>query len=831
MTFDEAKDNIISYKKLLGNYKDDNLSESDTRSKIIDSILINLLGWDEHDIIREGHIDSGFYDYRLSIAGFNVIIEAKKQYCEFKIPNLSKKSVKLKSIYEENKSVFDQIRNYLSDVGCDTGIITNGRQFIIAKLINNNGVSWKDNKCIIFNGLEEIEKNFIEFWNCLSKESIIKNGGINILQISDLQFSKTILSTIPDKDNEITRNDIASKIAPIISKIFGQIYNYDNSDNDMDFIKECYVENKEVIKNKAELNGLFCDNAPPLNGVIKARNQESIIKQINSSISTKEEISRSVPTPKPIIIIGTRGAGKTTFINFLFERDSKDNTITKFPYVYINLMKYYEVNKNLDFELIANDAISLFSQKYPEYDIYSTKVLKRIYIKEINNNDKGIWSFYKTDDVKIYNEKLSIFFEQKLSNNIEHLKALNLYLTKEIHKRIILVFDNADQLNDDIQEKVFLYACSLNVNARFGVFISLREGYYYKWRTMPPFNAFDSFVYHIASPDYGLVLQKRINYAIKCINEKNSNISGVTSDGKNLQIQGGQIAEFFEGIRNSLFGEYDSPILEFIRFNTFPNIREGLNLFKTFLISGYTDVDEYILRVIFNNRNNTITIPIHEFAKTIGLENKKYYNHSTSLINNLFYPKNNNRDYFIKIWLLKRFEEQFQGNLNKFISYNQLVEEFKEYGYKEDLINQELEYLISNGFIDTDSDLADIKWTKLPDENFSMTIMAKGLFYIQTMICKFYYWELITQDTPIFNLEIFNELKILFPIIDNKGKRDLKMRLDFVNKFIEHLKSQEQQMQPSALRQKYGLITDYIMTNGLKQEMDLIMKKVNIKNV
>ena len=142
---------------------------------------------------------------------------------------------------------------------------------------------------------------------------------------------------------------------------------------------------------------------------------------------------------------------------------------------------------------------------------------------------------------------------------------------------------------------------------------------------------------------------------------------------------------------------------------SFPNIREGLNLFKTFLTSGYTDVSEYILRVLYNTNDHAITIPIHEFVKTIGLENKMYYNHRASKIQNIFYPAGPNSDYFVKYYILRKLDEQlsFEGNINKYINYKSLIEELHKLGYKEDVLNQEIEVLLKDNFIETDKLLSE----------------------------------------------------------------------------------------------------------------------------
>ncbi len=827
ITCDESKSKFEEFKKDFESLKSLDISESDTRSKLIDRMLISVLGWDEKDIIREGHVDNGYYDYKVSIAGLTFIIEAKRQFAEFTLPNDTRRKCNLNTLYSENKSVIDQIRDYLSDCGCDIGIITNGKQYIIAKFINTNGVSWKHNKCIVYRSFQEIEENFVEFLNTLSKESIIQNKGIKQLYDVEESFYKTILSSISEKDNEIVRNDLSAKIAPLIDKALGDIYNANEDEDDLEFIKECYVENKEVIKNKRELHGLFCDNPPELQEVSKARNIDSIGRQIDEEIGKYPAKEAASPTPKPIIIIGSRGAGKTTFLKFLLNGDSSEKGSINAPFLFVNMMKYYSGNDTIDFDDVYRDLLMQFDINYPTYNINSIDVLERIYIREINQNKKGIWKYYFENEPLEYQRKLSDFLNLKTENKQEHFKAVNLYFTREIHKRILIVFDNADQLSDQIQEQVYLNACALNKQAKFGVIISLREGYYYNWRNRPPFNAFDSNAFHIAAPNYGEVLQKRLNYIIEKVKfSKNNTLEGSIGD-KSFELSENKIEEFFVGVNSSLFGTDNAPILDFITQMSFPNVREGLRLFKTFLISGYTDVSEYILRVVYNRDGHTITIPIHEFVKTIGLENKLYYNHTSSQIKNLFYPTSPNSDNFIKYYILKTLDERlsFEGNINKFRNYIELVEEFINYGYKKEIINQEVEELLKENLVETDKQLSDISWTKLPDEDFSITITSRGHYYVNELVNRFHYFELVLQDTPIADRHLFEEIKKEFPIPEINGKKDMKVRLKIVDLFIEYLKLCEDKAKTSNLQQKYGNVVNSILINGLQNDLDRISHK------
>ena len=303
-------------------------------------------------------------------------------------------------------------------------------------------------------------------------------------------------------------------------------------------------------------------------------------------------------------------------------------------------------------------------------------------------------------------------------------------------------------------------------------------------------------------------------------------MEGIIGD-KSFELSENKIEEFFVGVNSSLFGTDNAPILDFITQMSFPNVREGLRLFKTFLVSGYTDVSEYILRVVYNQGNHTITIPIHEFVKTIGLENKVYYNHTSSQIKNVFYPNSPSSDSFIKYYILKALDERlsFEGNINKFRNYCELVNEFNNYGYKKEIINQEMEGLIKENLVETDKLLSDISWNALPEEDFSVTITARGHYYINYLINRFHYFELILQDTPISNQELFQKIKKEFPIPEIKGKKDMKVRLKIVNLFIDYLKSCEELTKTSNLRQKYGSMVDNILMNGLQKDLDRISTK------
>src|SRR6266511_617207 len=79
-----------------------NVSEADTRAKLIDAILKDVCGWPETAISREDHVDRGYTDYILSApARRAVVVEAKREGLPFTMPVGPAKSLKLSGALDD----------------------------------------------------------------------------------------------------------------------------------------------------------------------------------------------------------------------------------------------------------------------------------------------------------------------------------------------------------------------------------------------------------------------------------------------------------------------------------------------------------------------------------------------------------------------------------------------------------------------------------------------------------------------------------------------------------------------------------------------------------
>ena len=824
---DKAIEKFEAFEKEYEKYKSEDLSESDTRSKVLDSLLLNVLGWDESNLKREGHSDAGFYDYKISIPSFHFVVEAKKNYVEFDLPTKHRFAT-LKALRKQNDEVINQIRGYLSEEGLQFGVITNGHQFIIAKFINIDGTDWKNNKAVIFKNVEDVNKRFIDFFNLLSCHSILENNGFNLFEEESFE-GKTIYSTISNPNKELIRNSLSSNLTPILDSVFGEIFSNDLT-SDQKLIKECFVSNDEIIKNKSEIKKLFADLPPRLEEVIPAKNTKNIAAQVSDEIESDVVSIKSDKAPKPIVLIGSKGAGKTTFINYLFSTSISEDLRKSHPVLYLDIRKFTVSDLKDNHTKIYKELLDLLYDNYSELNLHTRKVLIRIYIKEIRRHDEGIWSHMerRSED---YEKTLSEFLQNKYEDIESHFIKISEYLVRERRIRIFAVFDNADQLDIEIQKEAFLFSQSINTKAKCGVILSLREGYYIKWRSKPPFDAYYSNVYHITAPPYGEVIQKRIDYALSEVSQtgKVRGKSDLFLDAE-IEVSKQAIVDFFNSAKQTLFTRENSEMLEFLSHTTYPNIREGLRIFKRFLLSGHTQVEQYVVRQNVDP-NAPIPIPIHEFVKSIALDNKLIYNSENSIVQNILKPINGNTNHFLKYKLLRYLERHSKSSSQgeKFYLIDSLIEVFGQAGYRTSIILGELDELMSYGLLESQDIRTDTKEMQKLERSDSIAINLKGHYYINNLINRFHYLELVAQDTPIFNNDSFEEISSKYVNPDDKGRRRLDHRMEFVKSFYEYLVKAEQKETVDNDQIEIGVMNN-IKNNGLGRDLAKISRIISAGN-
>ncbi|HUZ60091.1 MAG TPA: P-loop NTPase fold protein [Hanamia sp.] len=809
---DKSYEHFLSKKEELLTYSSSDISESDTRSKIIDVFFKDILGWEESDIERERFVQVGYYDYEISTSIFRFVVEAKKTFVEFKIPEKARK-VKLKTIYKPNKKVIDQIRGYIFNRNLLYGIITNGKQFIIGKFLNTDGTDWLENEVLIYQSIDTIDSHFIEFYETISKEFVNHYGRFKLFSESNLGRTIVKSNNFKKKDDELVRNKISHELIPIITEVFEEIYNLENL-KDEKILKECYVKNNDIKKYNSELGFIFSDNPPNFDSRINpVQNTDATHKQLTEQISQSES-----KLPDPIIIIGSTGAGKTTFIKYFLEVVLDKGIKKNRPLLYLDFRNETESTVK-DTKRIYQKLLDQLYEQYATLNLNNFKVLSIIYKTEIEYQKKGFWEHIKEEEK--LNIKISEFLEKKAEDPISHLAKISNYLVKQVHKRLCIVIDNADQLDEEIQKEVFILGHSFHRNLKVMTLISLREGYFYKFKNKPPFDAYHSTVFHITAPPYREVLDKRIKYVLQHFKFQAIKI---VLDNYKAELGEGSLNALFSNLYTVLFERSNSEILSFLEETSYPNIRNGLEKFKFFLLSGHTKTNMYMSFEYGKDGKNNI--PIWEFIKSVALESNYYYQTNRSVLFNIYYPSTNNKNHFTKIRLLDYIIDNNTGvsKKNNFILISSIINDFIKAGYNTEVILEELNLLHSNGLIFTNDYASDVEEQTTLDFSNEIGITPAGSYYLKNLLNTFLYYDLVLQDTPIYNDKYFDEITAAFPECDGDGNRNLSGRVKTTELFINYLLEQEN-LDHNRKEGTYGIkcldrqIIKSFKENGLKTDL------------
>ncbi len=327
MSYEKGRENLINLIKWSKNHENDKRNESTTRFHLIDTLLLECLGWEKGDIKTEENYNGEYTDYTISLARPAVILEAKREGNYFVLPE-GKKGIEfsIKSLCKDNpkfREAIEQACGYCNKRGVEVAVVSNGWQLVAFVANRLDGVPPLEGDAIVFPSLEQMEAQFLEFWNFLSKSGIKSKRLKNILcGISLPELPSKLSSTIGNYPGIKNRNLFQTNLQILSELILEDVIRY--QDLEKLFLEECYCNagalssyatvSKDILRTRYE--NLFEVNNEELN--VQPAVDKKGINQDFKNIAA-HSISR-----RPILLIGDVGAGKSTFTNHLIKVEAPE---------------------------------------------------------------------------------------------------------------------------------------------------------------------------------------------------------------------------------------------------------------------------------------------------------------------------------------------------------------------------------------------------------------------------------------------------------------------------------------------------------------------------
>lgn len=767
------------------------LSEADTRSKIIDPVFTKCLNWNEKDFFREEHGDTGYVDYVFKIGKKNVfVVEAKKNGVSFKLPI----TVSFRKTYHvggilatspDIKKAMRQARRYCNDKGARFGVISNGEQYIIFEAIKL-GEDWEKGNVRIFYNVDYIQRNFMDFWNLLSKDAVERGSLVENLskEVEEHIFARAV-DGIHFKNEQQPRNNLSRYMRDVINFAFKDIT------QDMEILDNCYVLETEfkdldrILKNEVSRS---LKTKSEFKEIVQGEETAGIF--LADFYKVAELMAKAPPEPLMLLVLGKIGSGKTTFIHRFFNVVLDEGDRKKIKWFYIN-----------------------FKDAPTETKEIRGFILKNI-LRQFILNHRDLF-----DQIS---EKMKM---KEISPTVEDISKLFLILKYE-NFIPSLIIDNVDQHKSDSPKfhgKVFLEANSLTKELRTITIITLREESYYASKKYGVFDAYNLEAYQINPPSFRKMLLARLNYSIAELHSSGSTLQKTLSSHLEYEQHSDDVIDFLEIVRDTIRRSYKRSASRFISSTSGGDMRRALELFERFLVSGNTKVNE-ILDV--KKKYGSYTIAEHQFVKSIVLNNLRYYSQEPSYLMNLFdFNTQILSSHFLKLRILE-YAEELLGNDSiygkGFVSINQLRKDARDIGISPEAVGDALIKMAEYGLI-----LLNTRSRKNLDHASHFILTDCGNYYLNVLIKRFSYIDLVLPDTPIADVDLVKEFRILIP------EKRIHIRFERTKKFLEYLQKMEKREHELNPEYRFSPLCKHMFTSSMlssfESEKRYILRKYKEK--
>ena len=784
-TLQSIKTEFKSFSDLKGN-----VSEADTRAKIIDKILVQVLGWPEQNIQRERHIHEGYMDYELEVRRRPlIVVEAKKAGCPFIFPIEPKQRKTLcltgsiLTIPEINEAI-SQVRSYCDGAGIRYAIATNGYAWIIFRAIRDD-MGWREGSAVVFPSLDYIIANFTLFWNLLSYDAVTL-GSLEAEFGSDLRVSREshrVIDRLFNADLPLQRNRLDIQLQPLTKLVFEDI----TGDNQLDILQSCYVHYNSLKIVARNIDVTITDTIP----IFLKRQGTEPLKQGHEDAGRFGQMvsdAMSIPQGELCLLLGGVGSGKTTFLK-RYQLSVGREILKKYTlWFHVDFLKAPLVPSELE-HFVWQTILDQLRNRYKSLNLERRKNIRHAFEQEIEAlKETGLKGL--KENTAEYDSKLSEYLAHWQSEIVNYVPRLLNTCEPRKNQKLVLFIDNVDQLSPEYQTKTFLLAQRIARSVGSLTIVAMREESYYAASVQRSFTAYTNRKFHIASPRFLDVIRNRINYAQRILNQPNKNHSSNLSS-QELQYSK-DIFDLFSIVTQSIFTS-NRNIVRFIEALCFGNMRRALEMFVTFLTSGATDVDKMLA---IYRRDGSYYVGFHEFVKSIMLGGRNYYKEEQSPILNVFdcgVYKNSSHFTALRIsQLLLSYRSQASREGQGYMEIARVLNSFEEiFDNSEDFLVT-LTRLLQEQLIE-----ANTRSSETIKGASHVRVTSAGWYYFNYLVRSFCYLDLVMQDTPINSATIAEELKKSVYEVDNMYDREedkirrVQTRFARVETFLDYLESEE----------------------------------------
>jgi GTPase SAR1 family protein len=747
-------------------------NEAATRLKVIDHVLRQILGWTDDDIDPEEHVTEDgtttYSDYILRTANTAIVVEAKKAGAAFAASSGSRR-VKLSNTFLQSELglAIVQARDYARKFGIDFAVATNGAVWAVFPAQRHDQVKFNESSALVFWSLDDaLNENFQEFYDLLSREAVICGS-----------LETTLLGRVGDQIEHRKLNSFFSTSARVnlSNPAFHIIDNeltlaFSDSIVELDdaSFERCYVASPESLRFDHKIRMHVNRRDPLISGSItralKPTDANALVSKIQASALGKK--------PLAILLLGTVGAGKTTFLHYMQKVRLKD-VLTPDP------SKPYPHWVHLDF-LTNSPSSSAAAFIYASLKDYIgsdpflrdyDRCVKHAYADEIRTLKSGPLFSLRESEEKI-NERISDLILKEYQETKPYVDRVIRYATK--HAAFFLVIDNVDQIEDEeAQSALFTEALAIARSLSINLVLCLRQSTFAKHRNSPGIDAFDFEPVQVDPPRITSVISKRFNLVRYLCEGKKGEF--VAENGAKVKVE--NAAQIVDLLQGSVLGTEIGTRIEVLATE---DVRLALRMTREFLERGYTNPGRAIE---FHKRTGRYVLPRHEAFRAIILGTRRVYDEDFSSIGNPFDSRLSvTQAQLLRLFVLSAVVAYASENGFRFLDGSSIAECLRKVGFGDNFTSKIIGDLCTHRFLFT---------ANHGDASIASSVVPSRLggYVVRELLANFTFVENTMFDTYIADARVWQHLRELSIQIDaerNTVKR-IRMRVDRAKVFFEYM--------------------------------------------
>lgn len=727
-------------------------NESDTRLKVLDRFLFEILEWKREAVFTEPPTASGYIDYLLSIGEKRgaMVIEAKRvgllrpgtKGDEMMYVALS--GPVLKPLLPGIK----QAMTYSMENGVAVAAVTDGNTWLFFKASRTDGKPPMEGKGILFPCLKAVANNFAKFAELLNVGAIISR-----LHLGHLNEAEGL--TIPDPEQQFyvlepgdARMRLRDPLASDAALLFAQFFSRLSNEKDREMLRDCFVETGESRRADFELEKIIqrvLNNITPLEtgqaGALQAQLERTMMSRRSETV----------------LLIGNKGAGKSTFVDRFFEQVLPLKLREKCVVARVDLEDYHgdpkgvinwailQLRTRLEAVVCASDPPSydeLLGVFFAEYQRWSVGFRKHLY--ETNRTE--------------FKDQFGQHIEQRRESQPDEYVRLLLDWASRGHQKLpCLIFDNTDQFAPEIQDAVYQMAHSYESAAPVFNIVPITDRTVWRLSKAGALQSYSALSFYLPVPDAKEIISRRVDF-LRAKVEAEPNAAKSYFSKRGFQVEVNDLAILAEAVGKVFVdNDYVSGLIG--RLGNF-DIRRMLKIAERVFLSPELRIDD-IIKSKFGGDNVTAD-PFRTQRALIRGEYDRFSEGENEYMSNVFQtnpqrPGSPLLGYYL-LWLLRQKLSSVRRDddnvENRHWLASELCQLFEGCGVAEDFVMSSLNRLYNRRLIEAlDPNAKDVSTAD------KVAIKASGLAHLELILSSPVYIEQMALVTGVNELFARDEIK------------------------------------------------------------------------